>query len=140
MSVRTIEVTTDVFAAIWSRRAADEQTESEILARLLGLVQIQVAASRKEGEKLSNKTLWRDDVRRALEVLGGHGHLSEIYRKVREIRLISGRSLPPSTDAIIRRELEYNSSDSESFTGHHDWFRSSRGIGEGDWSLRKVSA
>ena len=137
--MRTIEISTDVFAAIWSRRAVGEQSEDQILRRLLGVAcqegeDIVVEASLPIGKK----ALWREDVRNALEALGGRGHLSEIYRKVREIRLATGRSLPPSTDAIVRRELEYNSSDSESFTGNFDWFRSRSGIGSGEWELAKA--
>jgi hypothetical protein len=40
--------------------------------------------------------------------------------------------------AIVRRELEYNSSDSESYQGRHDLFYSVKGIGEGVWGLRET--
>jgi len=89
-----------------------------------------------ESENAGRRILWRDDVRRALEALGGAAHLTAIYDKVRELRRTAGRRLPPSSDAIVRRELEYNSSDSESFTGRFDWFKSVDGIGAGVWSLR----
>jgi predicted restriction endonuclease len=42
--------------------------------------------------------------------------------------------------AIVRRELEYNSSDSESYQGRYDLFYSVNGIGEGVWGLRESLA
>jgi len=35
--MRTIQISTDVFAAIWARRSDTEHSEDEILGRLLGL-------------------------------------------------------------------------------------------------------
>lgn len=133
--MRMIEVGTDVFAKIWSHRLPGEETEDAILRRLLGTANSAEPTSKGEAAAMS-RTLWRDDVRSALQNLGGTAHLLAIYEKVREIRRAAGRRLPPSSEAIIRRELEYNSSDSESFTGHHDWFRSAEGIGAGVWALR----
>lgn len=75
---------------------------------------------------------WRDDVVAALEDIGGKGTLSEIYDAVRKRRQTK---LPKTWEAVVRRELEYNSSDSESFQGRFDLF-SSDGIGTGIWSLR----
>jgi hypothetical protein len=80
--------------------------------------------------------LWRDDVKLALQELGGSAHLTLIYEAVRNIRRTHGRTLPLSTDAIVRRELEYNSSDSESYQQKLDWFASVDGIGSGVWALR----
>jgi hypothetical protein len=82
------------------------------------------------------RTLWRDDVKTALQQLGGSAPLESIYRAVKEIRLRAGRRVPRSIEAIVRRELEYNSSDSESYTKRYDWFYSVHGIGAGVWGLR----
>jgi len=132
--MRTIEISTDVFSAIWKNRLGGEETEDAILRRLLGVdVASQGVPTKTRGR---GKTLWRDDVREALGQLGGEAHLEDIYRQVRQVRRSAGRRLPRSTEAIIRRELEYNSSDSESFTGNLDWFRSIDGIGAGRWGLR----
>lgn len=134
MEMRTIDISTDVFSAIWKNRLAGEESEDAILRRLL-----QVGAGTNAASPETNrngKCLWRDDVKAALLQLGGEAHLSEIYRQVRQIRLSAGRRLPRSTEAIVRRELEYNSSDSESFTGKYNWFRSIQGIGAGRWGLR----
>ncbi len=76
---------------------------------------------------------WRDDVVDALRSIGGFGNLEQIYAAVAQVR---AEPPPPSWHAIVRRELEYNSSDSESFQGRHDLFFSVDGIGGGRWGLR----
>ncbi len=79
---------------------------------------------------------WREDVVRALTKIGGQGHLSEIYRSIEKIRQ---GPLPQNFHAIVRRELEHNSSDSIAYLGKRDLFRNVKGIGEGVWSLRKLN-
>ena len=143
--MRNIEITTEVFSKIWSLRQEGEETENEILLRVLAQ-RDRVRESRSvltKGEKeeamqefSSGKVLWRDDIVDALRRLGGEADLAEIYQMVVNIRRGAGRSLPVSTDAVIRREVENNSSDSESFTAQRDLFRSVNGIGGGRWALR----
>lgn len=77
--------------------------------------------------------VWRDDVVAALANLGGQAHLNDIYGEVEKVR---AEPLPVSWRDIIRRELEYNSSDSTNFKGNHDLFYSVHGIGMGVWGLR----
>ncbi|USA40049.1 hypothetical protein NCF86_02500 [Pelagerythrobacter marinus] len=138
--MRTIEISTDVFSLIWAARQPGEETEDQILKRMLGSPQVRsqrLAEPRQSASKSKgNKVRWRDDIVEALGRLGGEADLHEIYRAVTEIRQKAGRSLPASIDAVIRRELENNSSDSESFTGHRNLFRSVNGIGGGRWALR----
>jgi predicted CopG family antitoxin len=136
--MRSIEISTEVFALIWAARQDGEETEDQILRRILQRkkkmisdVQSPVAPERKRAD-----VRWRDDIVEGLERLGGEADLHEIYRIVKDIRQKGGRSLPPSVEAVIRRELENNSSDSESFTGHRNLFRSVNGIGGGRWALR----
>jgi hypothetical protein len=143
--VRTIEISTDVFSMIWGLRADGEETEDDILRRVLkrnaSSASTQPAskpAAAPTSEKRRSEVLWRDDIVAGLKRLGGEADLSEIYRVVTDIRKSEGRSLPASTDAVIRRELENNSSDSESFTAQRDLFRSVNGIGAGRWALRSV--
>ncbi|MBB3020424.1 hypothetical protein FHR70_003505 [Microvirga lupini] len=81
---------------------------------------------------------WRDDVQAALEAIGGQGALQVIYNAVEQIRRRNGGTLPPSWQAVVRRELEYNSSDSESYQGRFDLFYSVNGIGGGVWGLRAL--
>lgn len=133
--MKSINVSTGVFAGIWARRAPGEETEDQILMRILD-VGTTKASRLKADPARSDRVLWREDVRHSLGELGGIAHLSKIYRQVRNRRLAQSRSVPRSIDAIIRRELEYCSSDSESYQGSHDWFRSVDGLGQGIWALR----
>ena len=57
-------------------------------------------------------TTWKEDIIKALENLGGVAHLSKIYKEVERIR---EGNLNPTWDRTIQRELETNSSDSETF-------------------------
>jgi hypothetical protein len=94
-------------------------------------------ASQAKGEygaMLSDGT-WRDDVRNALQRLGGRASLSRIYKEVEAIRSAAGRSTPPSLEATIRRTLEDHSSDSENYRGQ-DLFCMPEGKGAGVWGLR----
>lgn len=77
--------------------------------------------------------IWRDDVVKALGSIGGQGNLEDIYSVVRKVR---NNELPRTWKSIVRRELEYNSSDSDSFQGRYDLFYSVAGIGGGRWGLR----
>lgn len=142
--MRSIEISTDVFSRIWAHRIAGEETEDAILRRLLSgkgseSEAIRSSAATKAGFSglTTQRVLWRDDVRQALIDLGGQAPLDAIYAQVRGIRRAEGRKLPRHTDAIVRRELEYNSSDSESYTEKRDWFRAVHGIGAGVWGIRK---
>lgn len=138
---RSIEVSTEVFAKIWSHRVEGEEDENTILSRLLGLTspiqaESDIKADPRESGTLVSRTLWRDDVRAGLQACDGEAPLREIYAAVRKIRVGKGRSVPLNLQAIVRRELEYNSSDSNVFAGKYDWFRSVGGLGSGIWALR----
>jgi hypothetical protein len=78
---------------------------------------------------------WRDDVRTALQRLGGRSSLSRIYKEVQTVRTAAGRSIPPSLEATVRRTLEDHSSDSENYRGA-DLFCMPEGKGAGVWGLR----
>lgn len=91
---------------------------------------------KREDLSMHVDTTWRDDVEEAVQNLGGKAHLVRIYKEVEKIRRDRGASIPPSIEAVVRRELENNSSDSQSFTGRHDLFYSVDGLGGGVWGLR----
>lgn len=78
-------------------------------------------------------TSWREDLHSALASIGGHGTLAEIYDAVRKIRR---DSLPRTWRDVVRRELQYHSSDSGSYQHRHDLFYSVEGLGKGVWGLR----
>ncbi|MEK9971644.1 MAG: hypothetical protein VW600_21105 [Ferrovibrio sp.] len=82
---------------------------------------------------------WRDDVYAALKRIGRSATLYEIYRQTAFLRRKRGATLPESMEAIIRRTLEENSSDSDSYKGRANLFRSVNGIGSGVWGLRHES-
>lgn len=78
---------------------------------------------------------WYEDVIKGLEELNGIASLSDIYKKLRAIRPLPH---PESFDAIIRREIESHSSDSDAFGGKEDAFYSVDGLGGGVWGLRSA--
>jgi len=148
--MRHIDVTTEVFSRIWALREAGEETESEILSRVL---RADPLPSREEMEPVEGRTLkksymdrgprtwskptWATDLAEVLEELGGVAKLQDIYDAVRRVRKAAGRSMPPSLTATVRRTLENHSSDSENYTGGADLFTMPEGKGAGVWGLRK---
>ena len=78
---------------------------------------------------------WTEDVVTGLENLDGIAPLADIYSELRKIR---PDPQPESFDAIIRRTLESNSSDSDAFQERSDLFYSVDGIGGGVWGLRST--
>lgn len=81
--------------------------------------------------------IWRDTVHLALENLGGEAALGDIYKEARRIRTERKLSKPPNLEALVRKELELNSPDSEQFQGKHSLFRVSGIKGQGRWRLKK---
>jgi len=69
---------------------------------------------------------WLSDGIIGLENLNGVAPLSAIYEELRKLR---AEPHPPSFDAIIRRTLESNSSDSEAYNEQNDIFYSAEGLG-----------
>jgi 5-methylcytosine-specific restriction endonuclease McrA len=79
---------------------------------------------------------WWECVELALNRLGGVAPLTKIYAEVRSIRADRGLSTPQSLEATVRKELEYNSSDSTNWHERRNLFFSVHGIGNGVWGLR----
>lgn len=78
-------------------------------------------------------SIWKKIIIEALTELGGISHYSDLYDTIRQNRR---DDLPKSWQAIVRRTIENNSSDSEAFTGNDDIFYSVEGIGFGVWGIR----
>ncbi len=76
---------------------------------------------------------WLNDIEQAMSNLGGISPYLDLYREVQRIRTVP---LPTSWQAIIRRVIETNSSDSQVFDGKNDIFFSVEGLGNGVWGLR----
>lgn len=81
---------------------------------------------------------WWQSVERALENLGGVAPLKKLYDEVREVRQANGDTTPVSLEEVVRKELEYNSSDSTNWHKRRDLFFSVQGIGKGIWGLRSA--
>lgn len=79
---------------------------------------------------------WWQSVEAALENLGGVAPLKKIYDEVRKVRQANGDTTPVSLEEVVRKELEYNSSDSTNWHKRRDLFFSVHGIGRGIWGLR----
>lgn len=77
--------------------------------------------------------IWKDEITKALEQLGGEAHLSEFYRYIEEHTDIK---LSSTWHATVRGALERASSDSEAFDGKDDLYYSVGGLGSGYWGLR----
>ena len=151
--MRTIEISNEIFGKIWSASVEGDESENDILARMFAEREF-LAEVEAEPEHVETKTIqvkshertitiprigkitWIDDVALALDHIGGKGQLAEIYKSVRAIRSRGGRSLPPSTEAVIRKTLEENSSDSDAYKGGMDLFALPEGKGRGMWALR----
>jgi hypothetical protein len=80
---------------------------------------------------------WRDDVLEALRRLNSRAALAKIYAEVKSLRQAMNRSVPENYDAIVRRTLEENSSDSSAYRGGPDLFQMAEEPGAGVWSLRR---
>ena len=81
---------------------------------------------------------WLERVVEAMTRLGGQGTLSEIYEEVRDI---AGDSLSDLTDwdAIVRRTIQENASETKSYRGKQDLFYSVEGLGKGIWGFKENS-
>ena len=83
---------------------------------------------------------WRDDVELTLYRLGGKARLENIYTMAEGIRSAAGKPIPRTLDAIVRRTLEENCSDTDSYKGRSDIFCMPDGKGAGVWGLRSLLA
>jgi hypothetical protein len=121
--------------------------ERQVVSELRDPDQIAVRRKNREVERASsvmkNISLttesdgtWRDDVRVSLERIGGKASLHSIYAEVRALRRGTRRSIPTAFEAVVRKTLEENSSDSDAFRGAQDLFRMPEGKGAGIWALR----
>ncbi len=133
--MRTIEVSTAAFAAIWANRRDGEESENTILERMLGVANKPLREAQTK-ERYGKKVRWVDDVETAIRELGGKAGYADIYDKVRQIRAAAGRSIPKSFEEVIRKEIETHSSDSEAFAFREDLFYAPEGLGTGVWAIR----
>ena len=79
---------------------------------------------------------WRDTVVDALEQLGGHAYLSDIYKTVIERK---NRKPSINAEASIRDALQRSSSDSDKYNGNKDVFYCVDEKLKGHWGLRNYN-
>lgn len=135
--MRSIQIKTDVFSIIWSLRIEGEESEDEILRRVLTNRQpidqaVSTTERKQEEVDMFGKVRWVDDIVAVLRNLGGSAPLSDIYDEVRSRRKVAGRSITREYQATIRRTLEDHSSDSANHRAE-DLFRL---LERGVWALR----
>ena len=137
--MRQIDVTTKVYARIWALREEGEESEDDILSRVLPLTDLKEAQAPAivenvvpTGAKGEGKMRWVDDIVTALTRLDGQASLDEIYRTTKAIRQGAGRSLTRQWQATVRRTLEDHSSDSANYRAENLF----RIVGRGIWALR----
>lgn len=157
---RTIEISTDVYARIWALRHDGEESESDVLRRVLGdlgpisepdLIAVipAIGAERSKlpvqlpptytdrGPKTWSQPTWATDIADVLKQAGGRLRLNQLYDRVEKFRQAANRTVPRSLEATIRRTLENHSSDSKNYTGGADIFYMPEGKGAGLWALRE---
>lgn len=129
---RQIQVDVAVYAAIWRNHVVGDESENDILRRVFSVENKPVTL----GIAVAKKRKWIDDVFDGISAIGGKGYYSEIYTSVKAMRLRGGHKIPKSFEAIVRREIENHSSDSEAYMGKRDLFTAPKGLGAGYWALR----
>lgn len=75
---------------------------------------------------------WTEDIVTALNNLGGTASYVDLYEEIRQIRT----DFPDSWQAVVRRNIQNQSSDSDGYKGGKDIFFSVDGLGRGVWGLR----
>ncbi len=81
--------------------------------------------------------LWIEDIKEAFNSLGREASLKEIYSEVKKIR--KNINLNQDWQAIVRREIGENSSDTKYWKKKSDLFYNVYGLGEGYWGLRSFA-
>jgi hypothetical protein len=138
---RVTNTSRNAWRDIWVKRPGDSQwvfaehlRSSSNTAHLADIEELKMDVADLH---IKSDITWTDDVYSALENLGGKSALNKIYGEAEKVRKSAGRTWPPSADAIVRRELENHSSDSDAFLGRDDLFYMPDGKGAGIWAIRK---
>lgn len=150
MQIRIIEVSIDTFAALWAIRQPDEQSEEDIIARLLRAVPersvgLELAFGMPtESEEVTDmnkpkSVKWTEVLLWTLSQLGGQATLEQIYRVSREGRRKLNRRVTREHDASARECLESHCSESKKWRGKADLFYMPQGKGAGIWALRHIA-
>lgn len=81
---------------------------------------------------------WKEDIIKALNMLGGEASWSDIFNAIKKIR--PPEKLTKTWENTVRTEVFHYSSDSDSYLNGEDLFYSVEGIRKGIWGLRKFDS
>lgn len=141
---KKLEISIDTFARLWSVRRPGENSEEEIINRLIDetgdtvspTVPIIPEPKGEEGRNRPPGADWVSMLIWALESLGGEARLKELYAKTMEGRRALGLPITRNHEASVRERLEAHCSESESYKRRRNLFRMALGKGAGVWALR----
>jgi hypothetical protein len=145
--IRTIELHVDTFAELWKQRRPEENSEDQIIRRLLNMMEetyepsdaIRAASEASLGigsSDLPPSKQWKPLLVWTLQKLGGRASLADIYRVSREGRRALGYRTTPNHDASARECLESHCLESEKYRQRENLFCMPEGKGAGIWALR----
>jgi hypothetical protein len=129
-----IQISPDVMAQIWKCWQEGDRDENDIIARLLSVPPRALLGPHTPSAP-RRWYRWMDDIKTALNDLGGEAELADIYQRVRMIRSEAGRSIPTNFDVTVRTCIRTHSSDSKNFMHREDCFQRVR---DGRWRLRTI--
>ena len=159
--MRTVKVSADVFALIWSLRQEGEESEDQILLRILGGTGTGKMRAQRSVANLTAKQnargteskpeatdsgaqlrefrheYWWQVIEQALDKLGQPSRVEAICAEVREICRATHKRIPREFEATVRATLGDNSSDSDKHKGARDIFTQPYGKHTAVWALRR---
>lgn len=157
--MRQISISIETFSEIWKRRKVGEDSEDEVLQRLLNIKSLAESPNPEETATKSNKSeedlqkgdikminenefeylrygTWWQVIYKGIEEIGGEGTLKEIYDSVRSLVKLSGKKPVSELEATIRGTLEDNCSQSDRYKYVRDVFEMPRGKNQGYWGIK----
>ena len=148
--MRQIDISIDTFAAIWALRRNGENSENDILMRILKdinlyntpknsntlLEQDKTTPEPRPNNFLRANPSWWEVIKIALENLDGQAHLSDLYRETRNVCEQISKPIPRNLPATVRGTLEDNCSESDRYKRVRDVFTMPNGKHRGFWGVR----
>ena len=85
------------------------------------------------------KPTYRSEIIAALRILGGQGHLEDIYKVIAERNKLNAITTRKHWHGDVRANLQRYSSDSKNYLGKENIFYSVEGLGGGIWGIRDIN-
>lgn len=144
MMLKKVEISVDTFARLWSARRVGENSEEEIINRLIDESDDPTPPETPAAPKPSDTGCpnsppaadWVSMLVWALESLGGEATLKELYAKTMDGRRALGLPITRHHEASVRERLEAHCFESKSYKRRRNLFRMAQGKGAGVWALR----